>query len=448
MESSVQRVTIERVVQGGDGLARLEDGRVVMVGGVLPGETVEVRVTEQNESYARAELVDVVEGHASREEAACPFAAECGGCRFWHTDQQTQFELKVEAAIEALDRVAGVAVPEVQRFPAPSSKRYRTHATFHRRHVDREAQDDSDAPPFEIGFFERGSDELVAIDDCLVAVEAVNRARRAIEPALKAVGEADLLIETADATECVVSIRVQSADDERWTPPDSFAEWGNELDEVSSIRGVRVLTDEREWVLGDPTVDAGECLAVSPVESMRVPAGLFRQANPAINREVVGWVADQLAEYEVSSVLELFCGTGNISFGVRPEVERLVGLEVAEQAVQTANTMATFKQIEGFEFRERDLGDGTGDAVEEVDGPFDAVVLDPPRGGAKGVVGELVDQSWMGRDVMIYVSCDPPAFARDLETLTAGPWELREMAAFDMFPMTAHLEMGGVLARA
>lgn len=448
MESSVQRVTIERIVQGGDGLAHLDDGRVVMLGGVLPGETVDLRVTQQRDSFARAELVEVVEAHDSRVDAACPFAAECGGCRFWHTDQQTQFDLKVEAALEALDRVAGVEVPEVERFAAPSSRRYRTHATFHRRHTDRGAEDEADDPPFEIGFFERGSDELVTIDDCLVAVEAVNRARRAIEPALRAVGEADLLIETADATECVVSIRVLSSEDEQWTPPDSFAEWGNELEDVSSIRGVRVLTEEREWVLGDPTVDASECLADSPVESMRVPAGLFRQANPAINRDVVGWVADQLGEREVSSVLELFCGTGNISFGIRRAVDRLVGLEVAEQAVQTANTMATFKQIEGFEFRERDLRGGTGEAVEEVDGPFDAVVLDPPRGGAKGVVDELVEQPWMGREVMVYVSCDPPAFARDLEVLTAGPWELREMAAFDMFPMTAHLEMGGVLVRA
>jgi 23S rRNA (uracil1939-C5)-methyltransferase len=149
----------------------------------------------------------------------------------------------------------------------------------------------------------------------------------------------------------------------------------------------------------------------------------------------------------LASVLELFCGTGNISFGLREAIDRLVGLEVAEQAVQTANTMADFKQLDGYEFRRRDLASGTGDAIEAADGPFDGVILDPPRGGAKGVVEELNSNAWMGRDAMIYVSCDPPALARDLEELTEGPWVIEDLAAFDMFPMTSHLEMGAVLRR-
>lgn len=445
MERDTQRVEIERVVQGGEGLGRLSDGRVVMIPGVLPGEVVDIQLTAEHDSYASGELVDIVEASEARVTPDCRYAERCGGCQFWHTDAATQFELKVRAAEETLDRLANVETDEIERIPAPMDRRYRTHATFHRREVD-DASDGEQDVPFSIGFFESASDQLVEVDDCLVAVDAVNEARRAIEPALREVGEVDLLIETADSDSCVVSVNVLH-DGSEWEPPSSFGEWGANLGEVRSIRGVRVLTDRREWVLGDPTVDADQCLAHSPLESMRVPAGLFRQANPAVNRRVVDWVAEAAESHDISTVLELFSGTGNISFGLRAQLDRLVGLEVAEQAVQTANTMAQFKQLDGFEFRCRDLAAGTGEAVDENDGPFEAVVMDPPRGGAEGIVDELVANEWMARKAILYVSCDPPALARDLSDLTDGPWRLESLAAFDMFPRTSHLEMGAVLVR-
>ena len=72
---------VDKVVAGGDGLARGDDGRVVFVPGALPGETVRVRLARAKRDFARAELVEVVVPHAGRIEPACPYvAAGCGGC--------------------------------------------------------------------------------------------------------------------------------------------------------------------------------------------------------------------------------------------------------------------------------------------------------------------------------------------------------------------------------
>src|SRR3712207_6309529 len=109
-----ERVRVERVVAGGDGLARDTTGRVVFVPGALPDEVVEVEITSRKRDFARARLVDVIEASPVRRDAPCGMVAlGCGGCDWQHVDPDAQLALKVSIVEEALRRTGRIADPHV-----------------------------------------------------------------------------------------------------------------------------------------------------------------------------------------------------------------------------------------------------------------------------------------------------------------------------------------------
>jgi 23S rRNA (uracil1939-C5)-methyltransferase len=426
----VTGIAIEDVAHGGDGVGHLEDGCVVFVPRTLPGEVVDVKILERSDRYARGSVVSWRERSDDRIDPDCPYYERCGGCQFWHVPYRRELELKVEATHALIERNAGRDLPDPGVHAAPSDRRYRSRVRFHRRR-----DDDDGGGGWPIGFFARGSRRLVEVDDCLVAEETVNDARRQVEPGLEDVGPVELRIETADEDTAVVSIEPEErAPDE---PPDSLVAFAELLGDEAAIRGVRFVEADREWVGGDASVDGDRALAEAPVETIRLPAGLFRQANPAVNRRLVECVRDAAEEVQAERILELFCGVGNFSFPLGEVADALMGIERSDVAVEMAETMAEFTRREELAFLEADLSEGL-DHVELVEEfPCDTVVVDPPRGGAAEVCRDLVD-----RDVeqIIYVSCDPGALGRDLEILTDGSWRTVWLEMFDMFPRTAHIE--------
>ena len=434
--SETHVVDIESMAHGGTGVGTLETGRSVFVPRTIPGERVEIEITEEHTNYARGRPIEWIETSEDRIEPDCPYFEQCGGCQFWHMPRERELELKVETAVDNLEHIGNLELPEPEVVEAPDDRRYRSRIEMHRRRTP-----EIDRTEWSTGFFEAESHDLVPIDDCLVATEPLNEARADLETALEDVGDADILFETADDSSVVVTIIP-----DQWTgdPPPSLREFAADLETVESVRGVRVIGDDREWVIGDDSVDGSRVIADSPVETIRFPAGLFRQANPAINRQLTDHVREAVEQQGGDHVLELFCGAGNLSFALRDTVDQLVGFEQTSAAVEMASTLASFVQLEGFRFVEADLSDGYRDWLVGDDLGFDTVVLDPPRSGASFVCEELVDAD---ASTIVYVSCEPPALARDLETLAEGGWTVRELTFFDMFPRTYHLEALTILTR-
>jgi 23S rRNA (uracil1939-C5)-methyltransferase len=433
-------ITIDDIAQGGEGVGRLDDGRVVFVPKTLPGERVEGRLTEVKDNFLRCDLVEVLDPSPRRRQPDCPHFSTCGGCQFWHTDYEDELELKVHAAQEALQRISGIEDwPEPTVVEAPEPTRYRTRATFHRRpRPDGEGRG--------IGFFAPGSHRLVEVEDCPITRASVCRARRDVEEGLEELGDVDLLVESASDEAAVITIKV---DELPGQPPQSLVSLASRIDEIDSIRGIRIVGGDRVWEEGDCTVDGDQVLADLPIDSLRMPAGLFRQSNRQANRRLVEVVAQAVDAGGAGTVLELFSGSGNLSFAMVDEIDALLGLEVDERAVELANTIARFAGIETWMFREADLADGFLDDLEpEEHGIFDQIVLDPARGGAPDVSRELASlQEQVAPTRVTYVSCDPPALGRDLDVLSDGGWKPVEVTMLDMFPRTAHLEVVAVLER-
>ncbi len=435
-ETQTHRVEIDDLAHGGEGVGQLPDGRVVFVPRTIPGEVVEVEVTERKPNFARGRAVEFHRESDERVESECPYFPECGGCQFWHLPYEREVAYKSSAAFETIERLCGEVLPAPSVVSAPSDRRYRTRVRFHRRRVG----DSGESDDWKIGFFGHESHDLVPVDDCLISTESVNRARRQIASGAEDVGDVELLIETADADSSVVTLVPQAGAPE--TPPESFRAFAEALEECEAIRGVRFVGDERDWVGGDVSVDGTELMAEPPVETIRIPAGLFRQANPAINSRLVEAVREALEEAGASEVLELFCGVGNLSFALRETVDGLLGVELDATAVEMAETMAEFAGLEHLAFLESDLSEGLPSLEVLQAYEYDTVVLDPPRSGAPDVCEELAG---VEAETLVYVSCAPAALGRDLATLVDGGWRVEELTMFDMFPRTSHLEVLSVL---
>src|SRR5437879_4842119 len=150
---------IEKLVYGGDGLARLPadergPGKTVFVPFVLEGEKVEVTVTEQKPGFARGRLERVIESSGNRSEPACPYFQRCGGCHYQHANYPHQLEIKAGILRETLKRTAKIDLPcELQVHPSPEwGYRNRT-----RLKVQSE-------PEFALGYYRFRSHELLPVE--------------------------------------------------------------------------------------------------------------------------------------------------------------------------------------------------------------------------------------------------------------------------------------------
>lgn len=181
-------VTIDKLVGGGDGLARQDDGRVVFVPGVLPGERVVAEVVSAKKDFAKTRLVEVLETSSDRRLPPCPFvAAGCGGCDWQHIAPDAQLRLKTDIVTEALQRTARLADPTVVVGGVVAERGYRTTL---RMAVGKGGR---------LGFRGRSSHQVVVVDRCMVAADPVNAALASLGALTNGVDEVTIRVGLSSA---------------------------------------------------------------------------------------------------------------------------------------------------------------------------------------------------------------------------------------------------------
>jgi len=378
-------VEVGPVAHGGHCVARFE-GRVVFVRHALPGERVEVEVTEdRGGSFCRADAVAVLSAAPGRVAPPCPVARPggCGGCDWQHASGPEQRALKGFVVAEQLRRLAGIErAVEVEEL-AGGLLRWRTRT---RLAVDAHGR---------AGFRAHRSHSVVAVSDCPIAAPG-----------------------TVDA----VTGRT-------WTP-------GSSLDVTLDACG---QTHVRE---GDTTV-AGDGMAVERAarRSWRLSARGFWQVHPDAADVLAEVVAEWSALGPGEVAWDLYSGVGLfaavLAGQVGPQGTVVVVESVASAAEEAADNLADLAQVRVFRGRvERVLSAGSLPAPS-------VVVLDPPRKGAGRDVVSAIAARAPAR--IVYVACDPAALARDLATFANLGYHLDHLRAFDTFPMTHHIECVALL---
>jgi tRNA/tmRNA/rRNA uracil-C5-methylase (TrmA/RlmC/RlmD family) len=395
-------VTVGPVAHGGHCVAR-HDGQVIFVRHALPGERVEAEITEVHRGYLRADAVTVLDPAPDRVAAPCPYArpGRCGGCDLQHVAPAAQLLWKADVVREQLVRLGGLTADEltalgvrVDALPG-GSLGWRSRVRYA---VDAAGR---------AGLLKHRSHEVVPIDRCLIAHPAIQEL-----PVLSSSGR---LWPDADAVETVAS----SAGDR--------AVRGTSAGAVTTAEGsamVRELAVGREW---------------------RLPAEAFWQVHRAAADTLGAAVVELLDPRPGESAWDLYGGAGLFAAALAVRTgptARITLVEAAPVGVAAArDNLRDLPQIEVVAAKVE-----TALARRRVSGPVDLVVLDPPRAGAGAqVVRALVGS---GARAIAYVACDPAAFARDVRTFRAAGWSLAALRAYDLFPMTQHVECVGLLVPA
>ena len=398
------------IAAGGGCVARAPDGKVVFVRHSLPGERVRARVTSSTSSYLRADAVEILSPSPDRVEPPCPHAGpgRCGGCDFQHVEIGAQRRLKAFRIAEQLVRLAGMEL-DVEVEPVPGD----TAGLGYRSRV-RVAVDGRGA----VGFRRHRSHRIEYVHECPIASPAVT-ATGALSILWPGTTELEVATGT-DPAEAVVSV----------TPR------GRAAPRLPDI-GTGVV------VGGKIRRPPGAVHAVVGGRSYRISPGVFWQVHTGAATALLDAVLDFVGPCQGAAVADLYAGAGLFSVPLADAVGpsgSVLAVERDRRACADArHNGATFPKLRVLE------GEVTPALVESALGRPDIVVLDPSREGAgTGVMRALAAHRPAVRTV-IYVSCDPSSFGRDSRVLLDEGWRLRGLRAFDIFPMTEHVELVAAL---
>lgn len=375
--------SIDRLVAGGDGFLRTDEGLACFVPGAFPGDRIRPLEEERRKRLVKVTAFDLLDPSPHRIEPACPVADRCGGCDWMALDRPTQLLWKGRILQECLRRQGGV---DVEVGPARSvgpALGYRHRVRFQRQGG-------------RLGFFARRSRDLVPVDACAVAHPNINAALAG----LRGDGAVDL--------------RVGSDGASPTTPLTGRREAGAVELRVGSD-GASPLADQRLELPG-AWVD--------------VPPGAFSQVNPHVNRALVQAVLDGAGA--ATSAFDLHCGAGNFALPLAAAGLAVNGCDIGAEGLRAARASAVAQGLSAEFF------EGSAErALRRWSGHPDLVVLDPPRAGCRELIAPLLA---LRPPRIAMVSCDPATCARDVGALVAGGYGVESATAWDMFPQTHHVE--------
>jgi len=466
------KVTIEKMIYGGDGLARLDAGashapggspgessgrnalaqrgKAVFVPFVLADEAIEVEIVERHPGFDRGKVVSLLSASPQRVEPGCPYFGRCGGCQYQHANHQHQLAMKQHIVRDALRRTAKLELTADLKVHASPPWNYRNRT---RLKV-------ASQPEFACGYFEHGSHRLLPVEQCPISSPLINRALAQLRQSGELRSLAEQIAEVQffashDDSALLLEVYAGSVPGARpglregkTAAAEAFRPAFEELQAaLPELRGLALFpcgdreSNQANDQLGFPRA-APQCLGERELNyltsegSFRVPAGAFFQTNRFLVDELLSIVLGSRAG---AYALDLYAGVGLFSVPLSRRFQQVTAVEIAPLSVQAlrANSprnveviaAATEQFLPGF----------------HPSGTLDLVVVDPPRAGLGTAVARLLSR--LKTAELIYVSCDPVTLSRDLCVLIESGFHIEEAHLLDLFPQTFHIETVFRLAR-
>ncbi len=383
----ILRVEIEKVAHGGHFIARYE-GAVIFVRHAIPGEIVEVKITGLDKSFARADVVAVLEPSPDRTTPPCRYSGSCGGCDFQHIEIAHQRQLKSEVIAEQFARIAKMEIDiAVEEISSPLHWRTRYAASTNERG--------------EAGFKASRSNAVIPISSCPILLPEIDFPTLPYENI--SAGQRIEVAIGSDGSRSIARMKERvSRTSERAVP--------------EIIEG----TSELKYQVGERTY--------------RVSQASFWQSNINAPQALVDAVMAFADVNAGDHLLDLYGGVGLFAGAALPSVGAGGRIDIVEgSSSATRDAAINFDEVSNVHIH-------TGDVVRALKKfkRADVVILDPPRTGAGKDVIEIL--ATLAVRSIVYVACDPAALARDTTYLKDVGYHLEQLRAFDLFPMTHHIE--------
>jgi 23S rRNA (uracil1939-C5)-methyltransferase len=431
---------IDALAYGGAGVARL-DGYVVFVRDAVPGDRVRAVVTKRKRTYAEARAVEVLEPGPER----VPAVADHPGAPWQVLPYERQLAVKAEQVDDALRRIGrldGFALEPI--VPALERWRYRNKLEY--------SFGTAEDGRLVCGFHAPGSwERIVPLEDCLLASERGNAARRAAlawcrERGLPAydrrTGEGLLRNLVVREGRRTGDLQVRLVTSDRDVELTGFAEAVG----AGSVVWTRAAGVAETTAGGESEVLAGADAIEEELGGLRfrISAEAFFQTNTEMAERLYGVAGEYAGLRGWERVYDLFCGIGTIGLSLAPRAGEVWGLEIVEDAIADALANARRNEIASARFFAGDVRLALRDLVERAGRP-DVLVVDPPRAGLSGKIVRRIAEAAPKR--IVYVSCNPTTLAPNAAQLGEAGYALRRVRPVDMFPQTPHIECVALLER-
>jgi 23S rRNA (uracil1939-C5)-methyltransferase len=438
-------VEISDLSDTGDGVGRTSE-RVVFVADVVPGDRILARLLYVKPSYAQAKLQEILQPSPHRVRPSCIVADKCGGCQWQHVGYEYQIIAKRNQVIQALERIGGFVAPDVKPMLVGNDAfGYRNKATY--------PIGKSIAGKVVAGYYQKGSHQIVNLNQCPVQDERLNLLLREVKQDIQKQRWQPYDEKTHTGLIRHLGLRIGRRTGEMLLTLvvkdpsipgiDTVAqEW---LDRYPRLVGVMLNrnSDRTNSIFGSQT----HCIAGKPFLreefaglEFQVRAETFFQVYTEVAEALLQQIQSELSLKGDEVLLDAYCGIGTLSLPLAKQVKQVIGLELQPEAVEQAKQNAQLNGISNAEFYA-----GSVEALlPQIDVKPDVVILDPPRKGCdRAVITALLKAK---PKQIVYVSCKVSTLARDLKLLCQdGTYTLATIQPADFFPQTAHVEAAAFL---
>ncbi len=451
-------IEIESYAAEGKSIAKLEDGKVLFVENVIPGDVVDVRITKEKKSFAEGKMTRLINPSPLRIDPFCDHFGICGGCKWQMLPYQQQLVYKQQQVKDQLERIGHIALPPMLPISGSREERYyrnKLEFTFssQRYRTQEEIIAAAGAPlPAEpaLGFHAPGLfDKVVPVHHCHLQPDPsnliLNTLRnytqkhalpyydyRAQEGWLR-----NVVIRVATTGEVLVNLILQHEREK-----ERIALLEHLLAEVPSVTTLHYTINPK---VNDSIYDldvhcyTGKGYITERLEDFvfKISPKSFFQTNTRQAEELYRITREFAGLTGTETLYDLYCGTGSIGIFCSGKAKKVIGIEVVADAIEDAKENARMNGLDNCLFYAGDVAGICTDDFFATHGKPDVIITDPPRAGMHE---KLVQQLLKIRAPrVVYVSCNPATQARDLQLLDEV-YRIEKTQPVDMFPHTHHIE--------
>ena len=422
---------IEKLIYGGKGLARDGKGVIYFVPFVIPDETVEITAFKKK-GYYEAELTKIIDKSPIRITPPCKYFGICGGCDYQYIPYNEQLNFKKDILEETLKRVGALEVSICDIIPSKESFGYRNRVQLK---VDHNV----------LGFYKRGSHDIVDIDKCLLVKDEINDTFGIIKDFLKntSLNSSNIHIYSSDEQKILLTfIFDEKVDIPVKSIENFYSQYSSKFIGICIYKS-KINKSKQEHLSHIKTFGQDYLFERAGDITYRVSSGDFFQVNSFQVENLISYITNYIKEKHFSKIIDVYCGVGTLTIPASKYVKNVIGIEANNTAIKDANYNKDSNKSYNIDFLNIDA-EKSAEFIEK-EQP-DSVFFDPPRTGVKTSLLEKIC-SLKSLKSIVYVSCEPPILARDLKTLTDKGFKIKKTTLLDMFPQTYHIESITILER-
>lgn len=470
------KVKIEKLIYGGFGLGRQDDGKPLFVRKAVPGDLLEVEITKNKKSYAEGRILSIIEPSISRIAPRCPHFDRCGGCEHQNISYSDQLRFKADIFKETLER-AGIQTEILPIIAGSKSEYYYRNTMRFFFDVDQSGQ---------IGFAMHDFadfNRLIPVDSCFLQSETSNKILSELKKLLNSQDESEVKdwLQHKKILDSLWQIRIRESKSDHEIMVEIITKTNhlplkqeiiNLLKTFPEIKSAYHAIAHNESIAWQRRLLFGSPIIYEKVGkfTFQISPDSFFQTN-SLGIKTLYDKIKEFAEIKIGeSVLDLYCGTGTIGLYLSTLAGKVTGIESVQSAVNDAKANARINKVPNTEFictpvekwlkssrqaSNNNYSSSQPDRQAGASEKFTKVIVDPPRDGLTHELIHRLDELSNFTNLprrqagfqLIYVSCNPSTFARDIKEFEKTGLKLKKVQPVDMFPQTHHIECVGLLAK-